>query len=327
MKINAKLFVLALTIITLVSVSSAFIYNKLAQQLIHDQQSKVIVNSANDFIFAFQQLIQKVDDAYQYDGKTGSLNSRGLDFLFEIKIDSSIIKSSLQIKEDVHIYADVSKLDEFLEYNSNLIVRHDYDGTRDVYYGIQINSEILKDFSEQIRADVALVESDVISKFTNSDQYNYYLPSLSTTAREFKSKNNFEIIHKDLGDVELTATHFSPRISDISNKQIDFIIFNISGEAAIFSATMSLVTLVIVVSGILLTIIFLFLFTTKFRKQLDFISEGVNEITSGDSTKRVKIISKDEIGTLGNAFNKMLDELEKRDLEEKEYAEFITLYQ
>ncbi len=325
MKINAKLFVLAFTIITLVSVSSAFIYNKLAQQLIHDQQSKVIVNSANDFIFAFQQLIQKVDDSFQHNGKNQLLNSKGLDFLFEINTDSTIVKSSIKIRDNVFIYSDVSRLSEFLEYNSNLIVRHFNDGKCDVYYGIQINSEILKDLSEQIRADVALVESDVISKFTNSDEYNYYLPSLSTTAREFKNKNNFEIIHKDLGNVELTATHFSPKISDVSNKQIDFIIFNISGEAADFTATMSLVSLVIVISGILLTIVFLFLFTTKFRKQLDFISEGVSEITSGDSSKRVKIISRDEIGALGNAFNKMLDELDKRDLEEKEYAELISI--
>ena len=325
MKINAKLFVLAFTIITLVSVSSAFIYNKLAQQLIQDQHSKVIVNSANDFIFAFQQLIQKVDDSYKHHDKGGLLNNKGVDFLFETEKDSSLIKSSIQIKDDVDIYAEVSKVGEFLEYNSNLIVRHDNNGLRDVYYGIQISSEILKDLSEQIRADVALVESDVISKFTNAEEYNYYLPSLSTTAREFKHKNNFEIIHKDLGDVELTATHFSPRISDISNKQIDFIIFNISDEATDFTAKMSLVTLVIVVSGILLTIIFLFLFTTKFRKQLDLISEGVNKITTGDSSKRVKIISKDEIGTLGNAFNKMLYELEKRDSEEKEYAEFISI--
>jgi len=327
MKINAKLFLLAFTIITLVSVTSAFIYNTLAQQLIHKQQSKVIVNSANDFIFVFQQLIQKVDEEYQKNLKGNETipENRNVDFVFETLNDSSIVKSSFRIKEGVNIYKDVSRLSEFIVYNSNLIVRHDQNRSRDIYYGIRINAEIIKDLSEKIRADIALVENNVVSKFTNAEDYNYYLPNLSTAARELKDKNNFEILYNTLGEEELTATHVSPKVSDITNKAIDFIIFSISAEASSFKSTMSLVTLVIVLSGISLTIIFLFLFTTKFRRQLDFISEGVNDIASGERNKRVRIITTDEIGTLGTAFNNMLDELDKRDFEEKEYAEFISI--
>jgi len=80
-----------------------------------------------------------------------------------------------------------------------------------------------------------------------------------------------------------------------------------------------------VTSGILLTVVFLFLFTTKFRKQLEFITNGLDKISHGDMNERVKIISKDEIGSLGAAFNNMLDEIEKRDFAEKEYTEFVSL--
>lgn len=325
MKINAKLFILTLSIITLVSVSSAYIYNKLAQQLIQKQNSRTLINSANDFIFAFQQLIQKVDESYQSYKNDQDIFNYGLDFVFELQKDSTIIKSSLELSNDTYIYKDVNKLNEFIAYNSNLLIRQDLSIKKNIYYGIQINSEILKDLSEKIRADIALVEDNVISNYTNSELYNYYLPNLSTVAREFKDKNNFEIIYNDLGGIDFTATHFLPKISDISNKKIDFIIFNISSEAADFATTMSLVTLVIVISSILLTIVFLFLFTTKFRKQLDYISEGVETITAGNRNKRVKIVSKDEIGSLGNALNNMLEELDKRDKEEKEYSEFISI--
>lgn len=88
---------------------------------------------------------------------------------------------------------------------------------------------------------------------------------------------------------------------------------------------MNMVTFIIVLSGIFLTIVFLFLFTTKFRKQLDYISNSLKLIAKGKLDERVKIISQDEIGTLGNAFNDMLEEIKKRDDSEKEYTEFISL--
>lgn len=80
---------------------------------------------------------------------------------------------------------------------------------------------------------------------------------------------------------------------------------------------MNLVTLVIVLSGISLTIVFLFLFTTKFRKQLEYISNSVSQIAKGKLDERVKIILQDEIGNLGSAFNNMLEEIKKETILKK----------
>ena len=65
MKINAKLFLLVFSIITFISVTSAFIYHTLAQQLLITQQSKALVNSANDFIFEFQKYLLSIDEEFQ----------------------------------------------------------------------------------------------------------------------------------------------------------------------------------------------------------------------------------------------------------------------
>lgn len=327
MKINAKLFLLVFSIITLVSVTSAFIYHTLAQQLLHKQQSKVIIDSANDFIFAFEQLVQNIDEEYQKSiiEKNLGISDSKIDFIFETLGDSTIINTSFRTRPNLKIYKDVKNINELFHFNSNVILRHNGKLSKNIYYGILIDSEILKTLSEKIKAEIAFVEGNVVTKFTKVDEYNFYLPYLNKAARELKAKNNFEIIHENIEDVDFTATHYTPKVSDANKRELDFIIFNISREATAFKNTMSIVTFIIVTAGILLSIIFLFLFTTKFRKQLEFISEGVTKITYGKTRERVKIISNDEIGSLGIAFNNMLDELDKKDLAEKEYAELISL--
>jgi len=326
MKINVKLFLLTFTIITFVSVTSAFIYHTLAQQLLQTQQSKALINSANDFVFAFQELIETIDDDFnQSKENNDSGKILSLDFQFKLSADSSIADHSMYIRKGAKIFYDVSTIQEFMEFNTNLIFRYSKKNNDRIYYGIQVTESILNKLSEEIRAEVALVEGDVVTKISNNEENQYYLPYLSRATRELKEKNNFELLSESVNEIDFSVTHYSPKESVISNKKIDFLIFSGSNEAAAFKDTMNIVTAVIVISGIFLTIIFLLLFTTKFRKQLALINEGVKKIAKGVSNDRVKVISKDEIGELGNAFNNMLEEIERRDLSEKEYSEFISL--
>lgn len=326
MKINVKLFLLTFAIITFVSVSSAFIYNLLTHQLLKNQQSKSLVNSANDFIFEFQKIIQTIDEDFQnISPSLKSLNNNQVDFLFRIKQDSSIIKNSILVKDGLNLYTDVKHLSDFLKFNTNIIVRNSSKDNHQYYYGKWIDIHTINELSEKIRAEIAFVEDNVVTRFTNNQANLYYLPYLSRVSRELKQKNNFELVSETINDADFSATHYSPKSSIVLNHDIDFIIFNISKEAAVFKSTLNLVTLIIVVCGIFLTIIFLLLFTIKFRKQLEFINLGVKDIAEGKIDNHVKIISNDEIGNLGKAFNNMLSEIEKRDQIEKEYSEFISL--
>ena len=327
MKINAKLFILVFTIIALISTITAFIYNTLSQQLLQDQQSKNLVNSANDFIFAFQDLVYKIDYEFQSVNKRildQKFNSQ-LDFIVASDLNGNVKNNGMQINLSSKIYSDVSNVKEFFDYNTNLIIRNSRIDDIDFYYGIEIDHDLLQNLSEKIRAEIALVEQNVVTKISNNDKNQYHLPLLSRFFRELKDKNNFELLYTTLDEYDFSATHYTPLTSLNSNDKLDFIIFNVSKEAAAFKDTMTLVTVVIVVSGILLAIIFLLLFTSKFRIQIQYISNVVKSIADGDMSKKVKIITKDEIGNLGVAFNNMLHEIEKRDIIEKEYADFISL--
>jgi signal transduction histidine kinase/DNA-binding response OmpR family regulator/HAMP domain-containing protein len=327
MKINAKLLLLTFTIIASVSITSAFIYHTLTKELLLKQQSKNLINSANDFIYTFQQFIDDIDTDFQKNLKTQNFltDERSIDFIFKMENDSVLSASQFMIKPDVKIYTDITSLKEFYDLNRNLIIRQKKINDEYYYYGKVINPSLLTNFAEKVRCNIAYVESGVITYISNNNTNEQYLPSLSKAARELNGKNNFELFEESENNFDLFVTHYSPIKSNNYGKDLEFIVFSISDEAATFRNTMNLVTLVIVITGIFLTIVFLYLFTTGFRKQLDFISKGVSAIANGNLDERVKIISKDEIGNLGNAFNNMLDEIKKRDNYEKEYTEFISL--
>ena len=55
------------------------------------------------------------------------------------------------------------------------------------------------------------------------------------------------------------------------------------------------------------------------------MGKATEQTYSGNFKHRINIKSKDEIGRLGDAFNKMLDELDKKEKAKNEYSEFITL--
>ena len=89
MKLNAKLFLLIFTIITFVSVTSAFIYHTLTQKLLQNQQSKSLINSANDFIFALQRNAEKIDENFPGFPNTENfdINTSNLDFVLTLNSD------------------------------------------------------------------------------------------------------------------------------------------------------------------------------------------------------------------------------------------------
>jgi len=328
MKINVKLLLLTFTIITLVSVSSAFIYHTLTKKLLLSQQSKSLVNSANDFIFEFQEMESKLDEEFYNNftsWKSFNVNKTELDFAFTSAKNFLIDENDFKIKKEFKLYTEVNSILDLVSVNSNLLIREKKIGDQKYYYGIKLTSDKVESLSEKIRADVAFVEDNVISTLSNKLVNQEILPHLSEAARELKSKNNFELIYQDLSTADFFATHITNRSTSITNKTFNVIVFTVSKEAAEFRATMNIVTAVIVVSGVFLILIFSFLFTSNFRKQISYIMKGVSEIAEGKLNTRVNITAKDEIGKLGEAFNNMLDEIEKRDIVEKEYMELISL--
>ncbi|MGE5499540.1 MAG: response regulator, partial [Syntrophothermus sp.] len=82
---------------------------------------------------------------------------------------------------------------------------------------------------------------------------------------------------------------------------------------------------IIGLTGITLSLILSLVFTEKIRKQITHLSHAADITRSGNLKNRVTMLTKDELGSLGTAFNSMLDDLEKNQNIKNEYTEFIAL--
>ena len=97
MKISFRILLINFIVVVLVFSSSTIVYYSLTTKLISLQQTKSLLNSANDFVFNLQAVIQELEEDYlslksQKDFNTApSLEKTSIDFLFKVKNSDEII--------------------------------------------------------------------------------------------------------------------------------------------------------------------------------------------------------------------------------------------
>ena len=68
-----------------------------------------------------------------------------------------------------------------------------------------------------------------------------------------------------------------------------------------------------------------YVFTQKIRLRISELNYATSQTSAGNFDVHIDATGKDEIGNLGRAFNKMLEELKKNQKAKNEYSDFITL--
>jgi len=87
MKLSVKFIIITFFIVLTISVTSTVIFYSLAANVISNQQSKSLLNSANDFIFSLQNEIQLFEEDFQSilpqtkNYRTINLDSTAIDFI------------------------------------------------------------------------------------------------------------------------------------------------------------------------------------------------------------------------------------------------------
>ena len=120
MKINVRILLITFIVVVLVSASSTLIYYSLTNKILHTQQTKSLLNSANDFIFALQQLIGQEEEELKkvyfdnFDISSFNIESTQIDFAFFMANDSLIKDGSIKQKQNVFISKKSNFLKEFL---------------------------------------------------------------------------------------------------------------------------------------------------------------------------------------------------------------------
>lgn len=332
MKINVRLLLITFSIVVLVSVSSTLIFYSLTYKILKDQHTNTILNSSNDFIFELQYSIAAIEDDFRrtipdaYDVFSVDLDTTRIDFLFALKNDSLIIPNQFKVRKSIVLNTGSKKIRNFVTDNPNIILKyHQFSNKQTIYYGKVITSEFLNDMSEKIRSDIALIVDEAPVEISHPEKNEKYLLSIINSVKELKFKNQFDLYYDELQNVDFIASYYNPKPYLTTDVKYAFLIYSVSAEAVEFQDTMKMVLGLIIISGIALSLIFVLLLTTRLRKQISYLSEAAQIASKGELDYRVKIVTKDEIGILGRAFNRMLDELKHKSQTEKEYTEFITL--
>lgn len=332
MKINVRILLITFFVVVFVTVISSVIYYSLTNTIIKSQNSTNLLNSTNDFVFLLESSIEKTDEDFQKNflaadlSEEVDLNNLEIDFLFTLTPEDFINTAKFYTKDRITLNYHSRELEKFTDINPNIILRfrNNYKNET-IFYGRIIDQKFLDDASKKIRSEIALIINDLPFLISNSSTSGKYQPNIVDATRDLKFRNNYDLKAIEIGNADLLASKYQPKNLVLSNNKLNFIIFNVFTDTAEFREAMNVIIIVTIATGIILSLIFALLFTTKFRKQISLLTQAAQVTKRGDLKHRIKILTKDEIGQLGEAFNDMLNELQKKELQEKDYSEFITI--
>jgi signal transduction histidine kinase/CheY-like chemotaxis protein/HAMP domain-containing protein len=333
MKISIRILLINFLIVVLILGSSFFVFYSIAYEVLTSFQTRNLRQSANSFTYAYRSLQSDVEDdffALYNEGietafKNQRLQTKNVDFILEANDKSDGKFSRYVVKDNIYLPERNFNLKEFLNDNPYLILMSfESADSRKYIYGKIINTEMLDDLSQRINADVALIWDGNPVDISNQMLNQNYIYILTQAVDNLKNKNNFELYLQGTESNDILATIYKPTSID-KQDNLSFLIFATFAEAGDLRSTLKSVFLIIGFVGIALSLIFTFLFTDRIRKQITELSRATEQTYWGKYDNKIKVKSKDEIGKLGLAFNKMLDELEKKEIAKNEYAEFITL--
>lgn len=329
MKINVRLLLITFIIIVIISLSSTFIFYSTTTSLLKNQYSKTLLNSNTDFSLAFQNLVGSLDsELYEITESKNysSLQLTNLDFIFSITDQRKIVHETAIFSNNVNRALFTDSFDEFLINYPNVVLKYYQNSEKQAYfYGKIINEEILNNLSEKIRSEVVLIIKKTPFLSSHQLQNEVYFPIVFEAINNNISKQKFNVFYKKLDNGDFFANKYIPEYLIFSNEPIQFLIFNLPTDLAEFRDKIQSIALTIALAGILLSLVFVLLFTTKIRKQISLLNQATRIITKGDLSHRVSIISNDELGNLGKTYNDMLDHIQSNEKSEREYSELITI--
>ncbi|MBT8379625.1 MAG: response regulator [Ignavibacteria bacterium] len=332
MRISFRILLINFVIVVLVLGSAAVAFYSTMYEVLTSQQSQHLLTSANSFIYAFQTKLIETEDEFlslfsdDFDSilNRKKLSARNIDFILELSPNNKVLRYTCN--DQIFIPGQKFHLNEFLQLNPYIIkLKHRAENGIEYFFGRVITTELLDDLSLEINSDIAVVWNNSLTDVSSPSANQKYLYILTQAFNQLRNQENFGLYTEGTESNDIIATIYNPTTDIGGEKNISFLIFTSIGQAAALRATLKDLFIVIGLVGVALSLILTYLFTDKIRKQVTELSKATQETYNGNFNSRIKVKSKDELGKLGEAFNKMLDELEKKERAKNEYSEFITL--
>lgn len=334
MKISLRILLINFLIVVVIITSAAVAFYSLMYNVLSQKQSEQLLYSVNNFTFRLNEEVQATDEAFanilnKYSDLSLAAdleNQDHVDFVFQTNSKESFDAVKKTGKRNLISLLKNNDLKIFFSQNPYLLIReYQHNDGSYYYYGRIINSDFLTQLSKKINSEIAYVINKTAVEISNSSTNINYTYALNEAYSNLSLKSNFEIYHSEKDKSDLLVTIYRANILNDQNKKIEFLIFSSLSAATSLSDNIKEVLIIIGLSGIVLSLILTLLFTSKLRRQITELGDATEKTKQGNFKSKIKIKSTDEIGKLGEAFNLMLDELEKNQKAKNEYSEFISL--
>ncbi len=335
MKINLKILVINFSILLLILGGSGFAFYSIMYNVLTSLQSKNLLNSTNDIIFTFENDLQTSDASFQT--FLNSHNSglivekptkvyKELDYVLKIGKSKNDHPELLLIKSTLNLPAGNFTLQEFFTANPYLIVRlFKTRSGEEFLYGFNMDSDYLTGLNARGHAGIALFLDKNLVTFTNENANQKYLYNIGQAFNTLSWKNNYEIFSVETDYSYFLSTIYRVKETISDNKKLTLIVFTTINETGSLRSNLKDIFEILGAASVVISLILTYVFTSKFRKQINNLTTATRKVKSGNFNDRITIISADELSELGLAFNIMLDELEKQEVVKKEYTEFLAL--
>lgn len=330
MKISLRILLINFLIVALILGTSFVVFYSIIYEVLTNFQTRSLQQSARSLVSVNKQFQNGIEDDFISLYTNGiddlwsdkNFQARNLDFIIELNNKSV---SRYVVKNNINLPPKEFSLREFTASNPYLImISYTAPDGKEYLYGREINNEMLNDIAQRVNSEVALIWDGYVADFSNEQANQKYLHALNLAAEDLKSKGNFDLYLQGTESEDILATIYKPA-ADENKNNFYYLVFSTFAEAGELRSTLRNIFLIIGLVSISLSLIFTLVFTDKLRKQFTQLSKATEQTYAGKFDNKIEIKSKDEIGKLGMAFNKMLDELKKREVARNEYAEFITL--
>lgn len=334
MKLSLRILLINFVIVLLILGSAAVAIFTTMQKVLNEQRTQNIQNSARNFSYVFSNELQKSD--YEFAEiidinlsaflQQGNLNNSVNDFIIELKSDEPENIDRVIFSPHVNRPKGELSIKNFLEYNPYAILRPYKDNYgRNFFYGFIITNDILNDIAQRINADVAIVWDKTVAEVSNraANQNIFYDLNRAVSFLQQPGESKVYLESAEANDIAVTIA--SPNFTNEITNNLSYLVFKANPELIEIRETLKVIFLLIGIAGLFFSVILTYLLTAKMRSQITDLSSATKVVIAGDFNRRITVRTKDEIGSLGNAFNLMLDELQKNQKAKSEYADFISL--
>ncbi len=329
MKISYRILFINFAVVVAILASSAVAIYSVMYKVVSTQQTRYLVNSANNFLFSYRGLLQDSEDEFlsladKEFKKLSPGELKDIDFILKSEPDSPSLDVIYAVDE-CYTSDTAYQISRFIDDNPLAVIKSVDMGKDRYYYGRIFNEKVLNILSQRIGMDIALIWNKSVVEVSNlsSNKTNFNLINQANAA--FLQDASLATFTGASDTDDIIAVRYVLNKESEQGGTLNFIIFAKLGAASDFKSSLFDITLLIGLTGVILSLILTMLFTDKMRKQISSLSEATEVIKKGNFSQKIEIKSNDELGKLGTAFNTMLDELALNEQARNEYSEFITL--